>query len=79
MMLAKRKNRSWNQKSFSQPSQGMPPSGGISFVHFNSKIMLEAFIDYLDLLYYPGYGENLQDRCPDVFYQQFVQFIGLYR
>lgn len=40
--------------------------------------MLDAFIEYLDSIYYQGYGRQFQEDNPDCFYQQFAQFVSLY-
>ncbi|SDE65343.1 hypothetical protein SAMN05216464_108104 [Mucilaginibacter pineti] len=41
--------------------------------------MLDAFIEYLNGIYYEGYAENFKEDNPDTFYQQFVQFVNDYR
>lgn len=36
--------------------------------------MYEAFIEYLDQLYYDGYGVEFEEENPKAFYQQLDRF-----
>ena len=36
--------------------------------------MYQAFIEYLDQLYWVGYGIEFEEENPKAFYQQLVQF-----
>ncbi len=41
--------------------------------------MLDAFIEYLNGIYYDGYAEDFQENNPDAFYRQFAEFTNAYR
>lgn len=36
--------------------------------------MLEAFMEFLDGMYWEGYAEELEDENPSAFYSQFREF-----
>lgn len=81
MKPARPRNRSWKQKLCSQINQSKPPrfgAGAALSTYLIHIAMLDAFIEYLDQIYYQGYGEQFQEDNPDCFYQQFAQFINLY-
>lgn len=57
----------------------LPKGGGGYFLTLKIHPMLDAFIEYLDLIYYEGYAREFQESNPDTFYYQFAQFVNDYR
>lgn len=51
----------------------MPIGGAFNF-SFNYQIMFEAFIEFLDQLYWTGYGLEFEEENPKAFYQQLDKF-----
>jgi hypothetical protein len=47
--------------------------GRLSFFT-NPKIMFEAFIEFLDQLYWTGYGLEFEEENPKAFYKQLDKF-----
>jgi len=40
--------------------------------------MEQAFIEYLDQIYYEGYGEQFREDNPDTFYRQLAEDTEIY-
>lgn len=50
-----------------------PNSGAVNFsIKLNT--MLEAFIEFLDQLYWQGYGVEFEEENPKAFYRQLDKF-----
>lgn len=49
-------------------------SGGFLFIHFKLQIMLDAFKEFLDKMFWEGYAEHFEDDNPTAFYSQYRDF-----